>query len=205
LRSIGKDYPVVVAPDFIEQTASSESWFAHYAAAFAVDLSDAETGMRLDSGFTLPDLFMQKVDVATMAFGLEARCPFTDYRLVEWAMRLPLHYKIRRGETKYLLKKLLCRHLPREQVYQPKMGFGVPIANWLRGPLKDWSQSLIYDETLMGSLPLDKLQIRKLHLQQLNGERESHPLIWSVLMLLCFMQKHHRRESLPDIAYREVA
>ena len=69
--------------------------------------------MRLDAGFTLPDLFLQKVDVATMAFSLEARCPMTDYRLVEWAMRLPIEYKLRGGETKYLLKKALRRHLPR--------------------------------------------------------------------------------------------
>ena len=118
--------------------------------------------MRLDAGFTLPELFLQKVDVATMAFSLEARCPMTDYRLVEWAMRLPLEYKLRGGETKYLLKKVLCKYLPPEQVYRKKMGFGVPIAAWLRGPLRVWARELIHDDTLMEKIPLDKARVRDL-------------------------------------------
>jgi len=161
--------------------------------------------MRLDAGFTLPDLFLQKVDVATMAFSLEARCPMTDYRLVEWSMRLPLQFKFRDGQSKYLLKKVLCRHLPAAQVYRPKMGFGVPIAEWLRGPLRHWAHALIYDEALMSRLPLEPKRVRELLRQQLNGERESHPLLWSVLMLLCFMQRHDRQRALPAMNYRRVA
>jgi asparagine synthase (glutamine-hydrolysing) len=205
LRSVGKDYPALVLEDFTHSTASSESWFSQYAASFAVDLTAAETGMRLDTGFTLPELFLQKVDVATMAFSLEARCPMTDYRLVEWAMRLPSHYKIRNGETKYLLKKVLCRHLPPDQVYRPKMGFGVPIAQWLRGPLRTWAQALIYDDALMARVPLNKAKIRELLRQQLKGERESHPLIWSLLMLLCYAQRHGACRPAPAAAYRAVA
>ncbi len=79
--------------------------------------------MRLDAALTLPDQYLQKVDVATMAFSVEARCPLTDYRLVEWAMRLPLEWKLRGGQTKYLLKRALCRYLPDSIVYQPKLGF----------------------------------------------------------------------------------
>ena len=112
LRSVGKDYPSLVNDDILHSTSSSNDWFAQFAAGFAVDLSGAEMGMRLDAGITLPELFLQKVDVATMAFSLEARCPMTDYRLVEWAMRLPAEYKLRDGETKYLLKKILCKYLP---------------------------------------------------------------------------------------------
>ena len=205
LRSVGKDYPALVNEDILHATSSSDDWFAQFAAGFAVDLSGAETGMRLDAGFTLPELFLQKVDVATMAFSLEARCPMTDYRLVEWAMRLPLEYKLRGGETKYLLKKVLCKYLPAEQVYREKMGFGVPIAAWLRGPLRDWARELIYDDTLMSCLPLDKTRVRDLLNKQLSGKREAHPLLWSVLMLLCFVQKHHAGRSLPTVSYREVA
>jgi asparagine synthase (glutamine-hydrolysing) len=170
-----------------------------------MDLTAAETAMRLDSGLTLPDLFLQKVDVATMAFSLEARCPMTDFRLVEWAMRLPMHYKVRNGETKYLLKKVLSKYLPADCVYRPKMGFAVPLAKWLRGPLRSWAQELIYDDTLMSRLPLDKQAVRELLRQQMAGKRESHPLLWSVLMLLCFVQTHGACRAAPIIAYREVA
>jgi asparagine synthase (glutamine-hydrolysing) len=205
LRSVGKDYPPLLSEDLLRSTSGSEDWFEQYAAGFAVDLSAAETGMRLDAGFTLPELFLQKVDVATMAFSLEARCPMTDYRLVEWAMRLPHEYKMRGGVTKYLLKKVLCRHLPASHVYRKKMGFGVPIADWLRGPLRGWAHDLIYDDALMARVPLNKARVRALLDAQRTGEREAHPLLWSVLMLLCFVQRHGARQSLPSIAYRAVA
>lgn len=205
LRSVGKDYPSLVNDDILQSTSSSNDWFAQFAAGFAVDLSGAETGMRLDAGITLPELFLQKVDVATMAFSLEARCPMTDYRLVEWAMRLPAEYKLRDGETKYLLKKALCKYLPPAQVYRKKMGFGVPIAAWLRGPLRDWARGLIYDDTLMAKIPFDKARVRDLLNKQLSGQREAHPLLWSVLMLLCFVQKYEASRSLPAVSYRQVA
>jgi len=161
--------------------------------------------MRLDAGLTLPELFLQKVDVATMAFSLEARCPMTDYRLVEWAMRLPQEYKLGGGETKSLLKKALCRHLPAEHVYRKKMGFGVPIGKWLRGPLRGWANELIHDDGLMDKVPLNKARVRELLREQLSGQRESHPLLWSVLMLLCFMQKSAADLAQPAIPYRDVA
>jgi asparagine synthase (glutamine-hydrolysing) len=205
LRSVGKDYPSLLSADILASTSSSDQWFEQFAAGFAVDLTGAEIGMRLDAGFTLPELFLQKVDVATMAFSLEARCPMTDYRLVEWAMRLPEEYKLRGGETKYLLKKVLCRHLPATHVYRKKMGFGVPIAAWLRGPLRKWAQELIYDDALMSRLPLDKLRLRNLLDTHLSGRREAHPLLWSVLMLLCFVQKNAAAQSLAAVTYREVA
>ena len=205
LRSVGKDYPSLVDADILRSTADSESWFEQFATGFAMDLTASETAMRLDAGLTLPELFLQKVDVATMAYSLEARCPMTDYRLVEWAMRLPMHFKLRNGETKYLLKKVLTKYLPAAHVYRPKMGFAVPLAQWLRGPLRAWAQELVYDDTLMSRVPLDKERVRKLLRQQAAGERESHPLLWSVLMLLCFVQTHVARNSMPAIAYREVA
>ncbi|MDE2349025.1 MAG: asparagine synthase (glutamine-hydrolyzing) [Gammaproteobacteria bacterium] len=185
LRGTGKDYPPLIAPDLAAATEGGDSWFAQAAAGFAMDLEGAETAMRLDTAFTLPGLFLQKVDLATMAFSLEARCPMTDYRLVEWAMRLPLAFKLRRGDTKYLLKKVLCRYLPPEMVYRPKRGFGVPIGAWLRGPLRGWAEELIHDDRSMSRVPLDAAAVRTLLRQHLRGERDTHPLLWSVLMLLC--------------------
>jgi asparagine synthase (glutamine-hydrolysing) len=206
MRSVGKDYPTLVADDVMHSTSGSESWFAQYATGFALDLAAPETAMRLDAGLTLPDLFLQKVDVATMAFSVEARCPMTDYRLVEWAMRLPLEYKLRKGASKYLLKKVLRRYLPAECVDRPKMGFGVPLAAWLRGPLRSWAEELVHDDGLMSRLPLEPVRVRELLRQQLAGQRESHPQLWSVLMLLCFVQIHGLRRDLPAIERRrEVA
>jgi asparagine synthetase B (glutamine-hydrolysing) len=205
MRSVGKDYPRLVHDDIAQSTSSSEDWFEQHASEFAPGLTGAETGMRLDAGLTLPDLFLQKVDVATMAFSLETRCPMTDYRLVEWAMRLPMRYKYHNGETKYLLKKVLCKYLPPDRVYRPKMGFGVPIAEWLRGPLREWAKALIYDDSLMSSVPLDKSRVRDMLRRQLSGEQESHPLLWSVLMLLCFMKRHETRDRLPAAAFMAVA
>jgi asparagine synthase (glutamine-hydrolysing) len=161
LRSVGKDYPPLVNPEILESTANSESWFAQVSSAFAMDLSASETAMRLDTSITLPDLFLQKVDVSSMAFSLEARCPMTDFRLVEWAMRLPLQFKLRNGETKYLLKKVLEKYLPSDCIYRPKMGFSVPLAQWLRGPLRNWAQQIVHDDTLMSRLPLDRSRVRE--------------------------------------------
>ena len=189
MRGIGKDYPPLIAPDLVAATEGGDSWFAQAAAGFAMDLAGAETAMRLDTAFTLPGLFLQKVDLATMAFSLEARCPMTDYRLAEWAMRLPLRFKLRGGETKYLLKKVLCKYLPPDLVYRPKRGFGVPIAAWLRGPLRAWAEGLIHDDRLMSRVPLDAAAVRALLRQHLRGERDTHPLLWSVLMLLCHAER----------------
>ena len=204
LRGIAKDYPSILNGDILTTTMSSEDQFAQFAAGFPTDLSAAETGMRLDAGLTLPDLFLQKVDVATMAFSLEARCPMTDFALVEWAMRLPLEYKIRNGETKYLLKKVLRKYLPSHQVYRKKMGFGVPIARWLRGPLRSWASDLIYDDALMSKLPIEKGSVRDLFRQHVSGRREAHPLLWSVLMLLCFTHRFSARTE-PAVPYRATA
>jgi asparagine synthase (glutamine-hydrolysing) len=204
LRSVGKNYAALVSEDISRSTASSGDLFEQYAAAFPIDLSPPEIAMRLDAGLTLPELFLQKVDVATMAYSLEARCPMTDYRLVEWAMRLPLEYKLRGGETKYLLRKVLLKYLPHDQAYRKKIGFGVPIAAWLKGPLRAWAHELIHDDSLMSRLPLNKQRVRGLLKRHLSGAAGVHPLLWSVLMLLCFTQKFEARRQHP-ISIGEVA
>jgi asparagine synthase (glutamine-hydrolysing) len=205
LRGVGKDYPALLSSDVTSAPGGADTWFAQFAAGFAVDLSGAEIGMRLDAGLTLPELFLQKVDVATMAFSLEARCPMTDYRLVEYAMRLPQELKLRDGQTKYLLKKALARYLPAKHIQRKKMGFGVPIAAWLRGPLRSWAQELIHDDALIDHALLDRSRVRALLQQHLSGQREAHPLLWSVLMLLCFVQKYDPKRASARVSYREVA
>lgn len=205
LRNISKDYPSPLLPEVLAATPVTADCFARTAAEFAPGLTGAEIGMRLDAAFILPGAYLQKVDVATMAFSLEARCPMTDYRLVEWAMRLPLEFKLRGGTTKYLLKKVLARHLPQDMVYQPKKGFSMPLAQWLRGPLKSWSLELINDQTLMSRLPLSQPNIRKLAQLHHSGERETYPLLWSVLMLLCYVAHHELGRDVWPASARRAA
>ena len=205
LRSFGKDFGPVLNGDVLQRTDSSTEWFEDFAGSFAVDLGSAETGMRLDMGFMLPSCYLHKVDLATMAFSLEARCPLTDYRLVEWSMRLPTAYKLRDGQGKYLLKKALCRYLPPEQVYRKKRGFGVPIAEWLRGPLHTWAADLLHDESVLSRLPLDRSRLRELFDLHSSGTRQVHPLLWAVLMLLCFVARHDRSFDLPQLPARQAA
>ena len=205
LRSFAKDFPPLVTATLLEQTASSRDWFEQAAASFALDLTSAETGMRLDLGFMLPDGYLHKVDTATMAFSLEARCPLTDYRLVEWAMRLPVEYKVRGAQTKYLLKKALCRYLPPDQVYRRKRGFAVPVAEWLRGPLRKWALDLLHDTSLTSRLPLEHERIRELFDLHVSGARNAHPLLWAVLMLLCYVARHERNAELPDFGTHKAA
>ena len=205
LRSYVKDSPPLLDEDLLRATTGADTWFEQCAASFAQNLTSAETGMRLDAALLLADGYLQKVDVATMAFSLEARCPMTDYRLVEWAMRLPVEYKIQNGATKKILKQVLCQYLPREIVYRPKMGFSMPIARWLRGELKEWAWSLIHDPDLMTRLPLAKARVVALFQEHLSGRRDRHPLLWAVLMLLCFVAHHECRQSTREIVQPRAA
>jgi asparagine synthase (glutamine-hydrolysing) len=199
MRGIAKDYGAVLSPELAASGESSAELFAQFAASLAVDLDGAEVGMRLDAGFVLPNLYLQKVDVATMAYSVEARCPLTDYRIVEWAMRLPLEYKLRGGTTKYLLKKLLERHLPRELIYRPKRGFGMPVAQWLRGSLKEWAMELLNDVGTMSRLPVDRARVIEIMELHCSGQRDAHPVLWAVLMLACHVAHHERGAALPAL------
>jgi asparagine synthase (glutamine-hydrolysing) len=205
VRSLSKDFPSVLAPDVLASTSELPNLFALIAGSFATDLTEVETACRLDMRLTLSDGYLQKVDVATMAYSLEARCPMTDYRLVEWAMRLPDSYKLRGSEGKFLLKRALCRHLPSDLIFRPKKGFSVPVGQWLRGPLRSWASELLHDTSTMSQLPLEREQILKLFDLHLTGKRNAAPLLWTVLMLLCFVARGKAASNLPTAQQQRAA
>jgi asparagine synthase (glutamine-hydrolysing) len=186
-RSVAKDFDAVLLPEVLRRTVSLQELFAEAAKPFPSGLSAPEIAMRLDAYYTLPDDYLQKVDVGSMAFSLESREPLLDQDLVEWAMRLPLKWKLRGGQNKYLLRKLAYRYIPRKIVYRPKQGFEVPIADWLKGPLRQWANAELNDSESFENIPLVQGSLCELLNIHDSGKRRAHPLLWAGLVFLDFL------------------
>ena len=129
----------------------------------------------------LPDDILHKVDRASMASALEVRPPFLDHRIVEFAFRLPRHFLVRKAEGKRLLRRVLKRYVPERLTDRPKMGFGVPLAEWLRGPLREWSEDLLDPGRLGGGI-MNVSAIRQLWQLHLSGTRNAAYPLWTILM-----------------------
>lgn len=186
MRGVIKDAGHLMQPSLRAGTQSLAHLFARRALKLPDNLSYAEIGMRLDLAYTLPDDYLQKVDVGAMAFSLEARDPLLDHKVIEWSAKLPLSWKMRNGTNKYLLRKLAYRYIPQEILDRPKMGFGIPMAQWLRGGLRAWGESLLEANEAFEALDLDAKAVRSLWAAHQTNKLQAHTALWSVLVLLQF-------------------
>ena len=147
--------------------------------------------MYCDAVSYLPDDILCKVDRASMAVSLETRVPFLDHRVAELAARIPLAMKLRGGTGKHILRKLLYREAPKELFERPKSGFGIPVGEWIKGPLRPWAEDLLDPAAIrsQGWFNPDAVALR--WRQHLSGNRDSTPALWAILMFQAWLREQN--------------
>jgi asparagine synthase (glutamine-hydrolysing) len=146
------------------------------------DLDHITKMMAVDMVSYLPDDILTKVDRAAMGVSLETRVPFLDHNIFEFAAKIPLEMKLNKGVGKSILRDVLYKYVPKDLIERPKMGFGIPVGAWLKGPLKEWAEELL-DESLLENQGFFHVSIvRKMWSEHLAGTRNWQSQLWAVLM-----------------------
>jgi len=161
-----------------------DEWFAKANGSGVLDAA-----MLTDQMTYLPNDLLVKVDIASMANSLEARSPFLDHHVIEFAASLPESIKMRRFETKSLLKKVAARLVPREVIYRRKMGFGVPVGKWFRGEMKDFVRDVLISPKALGRGIVKSEAIKKFVEEHTSGSHDHSFQIWTLLMLELWFQR----------------
>jgi len=173
-------------------------WAADGFTAFCDDpLADrtttlTEKGMAIDSVTYLPDDILVKLDRASMSVSLESRVPLLDHRIIEFAWRMPGSTKVRGSITKWALREVLYRYVPKAMVERPKMGFGIPLDSWLRGPLREWAEHLLGERRLRDQGLLNPAPVRRRWQDHLSGTWDRQYHLWTVLMLQAWLEEEKK-------------
>ena len=155
------------------------------------NLSMVQKMMALDTMTYLPNDILTKVDRAAMAVSLETRVPLLDHRIIEFAWKLPMSMKFRSGQSKWILREVLSKYVPTALIERPKVGFGAPIGLWLRGPLREWGESLINESRIKNEGFFNHKLIRKKWDEHISEKHNWQYLLWSVLMFQSWIEKNN--------------